>query len=119
MGLGTEPLFRRSEFACKCGCGLDTVDAELLNVLSGIRANFNTEIIINSGCRCRDHNAFVGGRAKSQHLISRAADIVVTGVLPVIVAEYLDSKYPDCYGIGRYASFTHIDTRSGEKWRNF
>lgn len=118
MALGTEPLFCRREFACKCGCGLDTVDAELLNVLSSVRANFNTEVTINSGCRCRDYNAFVGGADKSQHLIGRAADIVVAGVLPAIVVDYLDSRYPNCYGIGRYADFTHIDTRSGKKWRN-
>jgi hypothetical protein len=30
--------FARSEFRCKCGCGLDTVDTELLRLLENIRA---------------------------------------------------------------------------------
>ena len=69
--------FSREEMACKCGCGLDTVDAELLSLLEKIRAHFDRPITINSGCRCEAHNRAVGGSKNSQHLIGRAADIVV------------------------------------------
>ena len=32
--------FSRSEFACRCGCGFDTVDAELLQILEKLRKHF-------------------------------------------------------------------------------
>lgn len=103
--------FNRSEFACKCGCGYDTVDAELVVVLQDIADHFGESVIINSGCRCRAHNKAEGGGEFSQHLIARGADIDVVGVSPHDVQEYLLKKYKNKYGIGRYNSFTHIDTR--------
>lgn len=103
--------FDRSEFACQCGCGFDTVDAELIVVLTALREHFNTPVTITSASRCAKHNANVGGSPKSQHLLGRAADIVVKDVSPSEVYDYLDSTYPDQYGMGKYDSFTHIDTR--------
>jgi uncharacterized protein YcbK (DUF882 family) len=113
--------FDRSEFRCRCGCGWDTVDAELIRVLEDLRrCLMDRPITINSGCRCKMHNALVGGSPKSQHILGKAADIRVEGLDPSVVAECLEDKYPDRYGIGRYISFTHIDVRSGPptRWRN-
>lgn len=104
--------FKRIEFECSCGCGFDTVDAELLNVLEGIRKHFKEPVIINSACRCPKYNAKVDGSPRSQHLKGRAADIVVRNVKPNIVYSYLNARYPDRYGIGSYHTFTHIDTRT-------
>lgn len=111
MVLQTE-YFKRSEFACKCGCGFDTVDAELLTVLQALRAHFNTVCHIESGCRCVAYNRRVLGATDSQHTKGRAADIVVAGVAPAAVQDYLEKNYPEEYGIGRYQTFTHIDTRT-------
>ena len=112
--------FSRKEFACKCGCGFDTVDAELLQVLKDLKDFFGgNSVIINCGCRCKDHNKEVGGAAKSKHLYGIAADIRVIGFHPNSVAEYLESTYPGKYGIGRYNSFTHIDVRSTEARRDY
>jgi uncharacterized protein YcbK (DUF882 family) len=113
--------FDRSEFRCRCGCGWDTVDAELIRVLEDLRrCLMDRPITINSGCRCKMHNALVGGSPKSQHILGKAADIRVVGLDPSVVAECLEDKYPDRYGIGRYISFTHIDVRGGPpaRWRN-
>ena len=104
--------FNRSEFACKCGCGLDTVDTELVDVLEDIRRQFGASITINSGNRCEVYNRFIGGALKSQHPLSRAADIVVDGVDPKDVQDYIDEAWPDSLGMGRYNTFTHIDSRS-------
>jgi uncharacterized protein YcbK (DUF882 family) len=104
--------FKRSEFACKCGCGFDTVDAELLEALEDMRAWFNSPVTINSACRCPEHNAKEGGSRLSQHLFARAADVVVRDANPEMVWLYLIEKYPEHYGIGRYDTFTHIDTRN-------
>lgn len=109
--------FDRSEFACQCGCGLDTVDSELLDLLQHIRASFDVPVTINSGCRCEEHNAAVGGSENSQHLIGRAADIVVQGASPLAVQRWFERQYPRRYGLGKYADFTHIDSRAGKaRW---
>ena len=104
--------FNRSEFACKCGCGFDTVDAELIEVLEEIRGIYQRPVVINSGSRCYEYNKSVGGGKNSQHLLGRAADIDISGTSPLDVQSYIDGVYPDSYGLGRYSNFTHIDTRN-------
>ena len=107
--------FARHEFACKCGCGQDTVDAELITTLEAIREHFGEPITITSGNRCPTYNTKVGGSVYSQHLISRAADIVVRNVTPSDVADWLD-QWPG--GLGRYPTFTHVDSRASvARWR--
>lgn len=101
--------FSRHEFACHCGCGGDTIDWETLELVERIRAFYGAPITINSGWRCAAHNAAVGGAPASQHLVGRAADIVVEGVSPEEVYEMLDPIHEG--GLGRYDTFTHVDTR--------
>lgn len=101
--------FARSEFACKCHCGFNTVDAQLLEYLEKIRTHFNAPVTVNSGCRCPGYNKGIGGAKKSQHMFGRAADITVAGVAPVHVADYAESI--GVPGVGRYKNFTHIDSR--------
>jgi len=109
--------FNRSEFACKCGCGFDTVDAITLDILEKIRQHFNAPITPTSGCRCESYNKEVEGYKNSHHLRGRAADIQVEGHSPIAVAEYAQYLMPDWGGIGRYNTFTHIDTRTGKgRW---
>ena len=104
--------FNRSEFACKCGCGFDVVDFELAEVLDLLRDHFDAPVYVHSGCRCKIHNAAIGGKPNSQHQLGKAADIVVAHISPEIVSQYLLSRYKDRYGIGRYVRFTHIDVRT-------
>ena len=103
--------FNRSEFACKCGCGFDTVDAELLDIVVDVRSHFGAAVTINSGCRCATYNTKIGGAKKSRHLTGDAADIVVDGVSASEVASYLERRYSTRYGIFRYHNFTHVDRR--------
>ena len=109
--------FSRHEFTCKCGCGKDTVDYELLAILEAVRGNFKAPVTINSGNRCIQYNLRVGGSDFSQHKLSKAADITVKGIEPMAVAAYLNARYPDYYGIGTYKTFTHVDSRTGKaRW---
>jgi uncharacterized protein YcbK (DUF882 family) len=101
----------RSEFACKCGCGHDTVDFELVMVIQDCADHFGASVYINSGCRCPDHNKAEGGSPGSWHVLGRAADFRVAGVHADKVATYLELKYPTTFGIGRYDGRTHVDTR--------
>ena len=103
--------FDRKEFGCKCGCGLDDVDSELVLALQRLRNWWRRPVSINSACRCEAHNAAIGGSKNSQHLLGKAADITVQGVSPEEVHRYLSETYPDKYGIGKYSTFTHIDVR--------
>ena len=116
--------FTREEFKCKCGqCGYDTVDAKLIEVLQDVREKYAASVTVTSGNRCPEYNKEVGGKPKtdesmgSQHMYGRAADIVVKGISPREIAEYLRWKYPDELGIGDYNTFTHVDTRSTYKAR--
>lgn len=106
--------FKRSEFACSCGCGADVVDAELLTVLTDVREHFGKPVYITCGQRCIENNIRVGGSLRSQHLSGKAADISVKDVSPLEVFKYLDNKYPDKYGLGLYVKekFVHVDVRA-------
>jgi hypothetical protein len=106
--------FERREFRCKCGrCNGYPVEPswDLLLILDDIREHFKAPVRINSGIRCEAHNKSVGGASKSQHLYGTAADIKVDGVPPSEVAEYAETLLPNTGGIGRYGTFTHVDTR--------
>ena len=105
--------FSRSEFECSCSCGQDTVDAELVNLLEEIRYHFKARITITSANRCEEYNTKVGGKPNSQHLLSKAADIIVHTKDPHAVADWLFKTYPGCYGVGKYDNFTHVDSRLG------
>lgn len=103
--------FSRSEFACKCGCGFDTVDIDLINILEDVRKYFGSPVTINSGCRCSEYNEKIGGEKNSWHMKGRAADIVVEDVEPDKVADYIESITYYNVGLGRYNTFTHVDSR--------
>lgn len=109
--------FKLREFECKCGkCKNTIVDANLVSSLQKIRNHFKKPVIINSGYRCKKHNAAVGGATLSKHRFGMAADIVVKGVAPEAVAAYAEAI--GMGGVGRYKTFTHVDTRRGKaRWR--
>lgn len=110
--------FTRGEFACRCGCGFDTVDHRLVEGLQRLRDMTGQEIRINSGCRCPAHNAAIGGSANSQHMLGKAADITIHGHKPAVVASMAATvaEFADG-GIGTYPTFTHVDVRDGkERW---
>lgn len=113
--------FKRSEFACKCGCGFRSVDVELLNVLTEVREHFKEPVMINSGCRCEKHNKDIGGSSRSKHIFGCAADVRMYprgngSRIAKDIYVYLDRKYPDTYGLGLHKTFLHIDIRT-TKWR--
>lgn len=102
--------FSRHEFACKCGCGFDTVDIDTLVVAETVRHYVGEPVIILSGCRCATHNRAIGGAPTSQHKKARAADLKVSE--PKKVYDYLCERYPGKYGFGLYKTFVHVDTRT-------
>ncbi len=114
--------FNRKEFACKCGCGQDNISLAVVDVWQDVRDHFNASVHITSGSRCEKHNKAVGGVKHSSHTtgedgLSHAADGQVEGVEPARVADYIESKYPNSLGMGRYKVFTHVDDRSDRAYR--
>ena len=104
--------FSAWEFRCPCGCGFDGVDPLLVQSLQELRDIIKRPIRINSGCRCPRHNQDVGGEIDSQHLLGKAADVVVSGVDPGTIARIAE-RIPAFKqgGIGIYNTFTHLDVR--------
>lgn len=72
------PNFYRDEFACKDGCGSDSISLLLVNRLQQVRDEIGQPITITSGLRCRKHNEAEGGNAFSAHLSGHAVDISCT-----------------------------------------
>ncbi len=120
----------RSEFACRCGCGFDTVDVALALELQHLVDVYElalregVKIVITGPNRCKEHNESVGGAETSQHLHGRAADFKMfradsgEQVDPEEIYEHLDVMYAGKFGVGRYHNRTHFDTRSngGARW---
>ena len=110
--------FNIKEFECKCGCEMpeDVLVniTKLANQLQYIRDCVAMPIIINSAYRCEAHNKSVGGSENSQHLLGKAADIVIQGLDPVLdTYDYLDDLMLSGEilqgGFGMYKTFTHSD----------
>ena len=81
--------FKKSEFVCKCGCGYDAINYNLVSLLEDIRGHFGgNPLIITSGCRCAKHNANVGGVQGSRHVLGKAADFYINGINKNSVLNY-------------------------------
>ena len=105
--------FSRSEFACKCGCGRDTMDAKTLEIAEFVREMVGVPVTVLSGHRCAVHNKKVGGAKTSQHLYGRAIDLAVTD--PMVVAVAVRKRFSMAStGVYPTKGFLHVDTRSGE-----
>ena len=114
---GRIKYFKKSEFACKCGKYCDgypaEIDMNMVKIADEIRARIGNPISINSGLRCKTHNANVGGVSNSQHLLGKAADLgCPSGCTPSQMASIAEEIMGNTGGIGIYSWGIHIDTRS-------
>lgn len=127
--------FSREEFECECGCGFDTVDYELVDILQKSvvyfedKYNSKVSVTITGGNRCVDHNEtiqkiynknYVPYSSKSAHIKAKAADHkhyyikdgIKTQISPIEVYDYYDRIYPNSIGVGLYSNRVHVDSRS-------
>jgi len=122
--------FSKSEFNCKCGCEMP--DDVLKNIkslavqLQVLRERSNEPISINSAYRCKSHNHAIGGVKNSQHVLGKAADIVIDNFTPNETADIIENMLRNEFlpsfnigGLGRYNTFTHVDIRGYmARWDN-
>ena len=109
--------FKVKEFACNDGSDTVLISDDLVDLLQKIRDHFGVAVVINSGYRTSAYNKKVGGVSNSQHVKGTAADIVVKGMDPLTVSQYVEYIMPDHGGIGVYQTFTHVDVRSNRsRW---
>jgi len=87
-----------------------------VDVVQAIRTITGNRVDVSSGCRCTAHNKSEGGRSQSKHLqnkitgLCEAIDFTVVRVKPIVIYNLLDPIWKG--GLGRYSTFTHIDSRN-------
>lgn len=121
--------FRRAEFRCQCGgkyCNgfpAEPVE-ETVRLADEIRRRAGVPLNVNSGVRCKQHNADpnVGGVWNSLHLTGQAIDLAPIGGnisvtrLQEIAEQVQAEKMPNRGGLGRYDWGVHIDNGKYSRW---
>ena len=121
------PNFCLSEFASHDGVAtprraIGNIQV-LMNQLEVLRSELGgSPITIVSGYRSPAHNSACGGKARSQHLCGRAADIRVNGHSPAQVYAKIEELIAEGRmmqgGLHTYDTFVHYDTRGTRaRWR--
>ena len=88
-----------------------------VNVLQPLREIVAVPIFINSGFRCFDVNAAVGGKFNSQHLEGKAADFIVPSMNLVDVLNIVLQKLSFDQLIYEFGRWIHVSW-NGEKNRS-
>ena len=113
--------FNLKEFQCPC-CHRVVVSRALIMALETFRRAWGGPVIVNSGYRCKPHNAEVGGSANSRHMIGCAADI--KPVDPVLIGPFqnlagaLWGRLSD-WELKMYPRFIHVAVprpEAGKSW---
>ena len=106
--------FKVSEFACHC-CGENKIEQRVIDTCQMIRDEMGIPIHINSGYRCKQHNANVGGVKNSYHTQGLAADLScgrkAIELFLKIHELYVNGKLPELKYVILYLkkNFVHID----------
>lgn len=79
------------------------------NILQPLRDHLGQPIRINSGFRCFELNAAIGGSNRSQHIEGKASDIDVPGMNPLAVAQtIIDLELPFDQLIHEFREWVHV-----------
>jgi zinc D-Ala-D-Ala carboxypeptidase len=99
--------FTQNEFVCKCGCGKNDINFDLVKKLEYIRETLDRPMVIHSGCRCETYNKLVGGKTDSAHMEGNAADVGIDG--GVMRYAFLLLAMKIFKRVGVYGTFCHVD----------
>lgn len=117
-------FFSRAEFKCQCGgkyCnGFPAEPAEeTVRMADEIRRRAGVALNVNSGVRCKRHNAEVGGVSNSLHTTGQAVDLsgaISPAKLYAIAQEVQAEKIPGRGGLGLYGWGIHEDNGKYSRW---
>ena len=123
-----EKNFKLQEFMCRDGTSVP--EDMMANVeklaknLQVLRDYIEKPITIISGYRTPEYNKKCGGVKKSQHLLAKAADIIVSGMTSLEVRDtiikLIKQGKMDPGGVGLYPTFTHYDIRGfNARWGSY
>ena len=116
--------FARAEFRCQCGgkyCnGFPAEPAEeTVRMADEIRRRAGVPLTVNSGIRCKQHNAEVGGVSNSLHTTGQAVDLsgsISPAKLHQIAEQVQAEMIPGRGGLGLYSWGVHIDNGKYSRW---
>ncbi|MDR3164673.1 MAG: hypothetical protein LBU13_03765 [Synergistaceae bacterium] len=130
--------FNAGEFACRCGCGLDSISAAVVVSMQAIRDEAGAAVTVVSGLRCRYRNAAVssvkgeppyvigwlGDPSASDHTRGEAVDFMISGfsrdkTFELLKAMYAAGELPFlryCYRI-KHDAKTNVHCSFGGKKR--
>jgi len=107
------PHFSIAELACRCGgrfcMGEYYNDADFLEALEALRKNVGRPLIINSGHRCAQWNAAVGGAPRSMH---KTIAVDISLIAQDRHALLTTARALGFNGIGMARTFLHLDRRA-------
>lgn len=111
---GEVKYFSRDEFKCKCGgkyCnGFPAEpDKRLVEVADRVRAHFGKAMNVNSGVRCDQHNAAVGGVSNSRHKLGKAMDFKISGKTSAEILEFVKAQPEIRYAYAINERSVHMD----------
>lgn len=92
------------------------MDPAFMDKLQALRDQWGKPLVITSAARCSYWNDRINGSEKSQHLLGKAADILMpnAGDIPRFVALAEKTGFG---GIGTGLTFVHVDGRAGHfRW---
>jgi len=100
--------FKKEEFTCKCGCGLNNIDETFVLRLDRARSSAGVPFRINCGVRCEKHNKEVGGVEDSAHIKGLAVDISTPNdsIRFCVVSALLEEGFRR---VLVYPTFVHVD----------
>jgi uncharacterized protein YcbK (DUF882 family) len=116
--------FNISEFMCHDGTPVpDQYECNVIVLaqnLQVLRDHLGEPITVMSGYRTPEWNARVGGAAKSQHKLAKAADLVTRVKTPkqlhTIIEKLIKDGKMKNGGLGLYKSFVHYDIGPVRRW---
>ena len=111
--------FKVKEFACHDGNDEIKIDSDLVLSLQQIRDHFGKPVNIHSAYRDKEYNKEIGGAPRSQHIYGKAADIDVSGIIPLHVAQFAELDCTLINGIGLYDWGCHLDTRKSKYYWDY
>ena len=120
--------FSLHEFRCNDGTDvpeelMDNVQ-KLAENLQVLRNYLGRPIVVISGYRSPEYNKKIGGAKRSQHMLAKAADIVVADMTSLEVRDTVIKLIKDGKmhpgGVGIYPTFVHYDIRGrNARWGSY